>query len=58
MPVTLLNKITQEKWLCDDFEFVRLIDCQKFVLVYKENRPTKLLMNKDCLVELKDNLFL
>lgn len=51
MPVTLLNTITKEKWLCDNFEYVRVIDCRQFVLVYKEDRPTKLLMNKDFLVD-------
>lgn len=48
MTVKIINKITNESWLCDNVNDVVTIDEQKFIWVYRKEKPDlKLMMNTE-----------
>jgi hypothetical protein len=46
------NKITHEKYVCDNIKFVRHLDGAEFVPVRKLNEPRQFLMRRDSLDEI------
>lgn len=49
-PTQLVNPLNQEKWVCEDFNDVRVVDSVEYVTVYKAETPNRLhLMRKDAL---------
>jgi hypothetical protein len=46
------NKITHEKYVCDNIKFARHLDGVEFVPVRKLNEPRQFLMRRDSLDEI------
>ena len=50
------NKITRERYVCDDLRFVRWFDGEEFVSVRKVNEERKFLIRRSALTEIKDTV--
>ena len=48
------NKITKERYICDDLRFVRWFDSEEFVSVRKVNETRKFLIRRSALTEIKE----
>lgn len=48
-PVTLLNPLNSEVWVCDDYTKVQSIDGIDYITVYKKDNNRRFLMRKDAL---------
>ena len=48
-PVTLVNPINSEEWLCEDYKDTRFIDGVEYVKVRKPIMSRTVLMRKDAL---------
>lgn len=56
VPATLENPVTQERWMCEDINEIKVIDGVEFVHVHKTFSGTpgrKFLMRKDALKRVK-----
>ncbi len=55
-PVNLINPLNQEKWVCNDYSNVKLVEGIEYVTVYKIETPNRLhLMRKDALRKLSSS---
>ncbi len=52
-PVRLKNIFSNEEFICEDYNKVKIVDGVEFIEVYKETQARKFLMNKNMLVKLK-----
>ena len=50
------NKITRERYICDDRRFVRWFDGEEFVSVRKVDEARKFLIRRSALTEIKDTV--
>ena len=50
------NKITKERYVCDDLRFVRWFDGEEFVSVRKVNETRTFLIRRSALTEIKDTV--
>ena len=50
------NKITKERYVCDDLRFVRWFDGEEFVSVRKTNEARTFLIRRSALTEIKDTV--
>ena len=50
------NKITRERYICDDLRFVRWFDGEEFVSVRKIDEARKFLIRLSALTEIKDTV--
>ena len=50
------NKITKERYICDDLRFVRWFDGEEFVSVRKIDEARKFLIRLSALTEIKDTV--
>ena len=50
------NKITKERYVCDDLRFVRWFDGEEFVSVRKVNEARKFLIRLSALTEIKETV--
>ena len=50
------NKITRERYVCDDLRFVRWFDGEEFVSVHKINEERKFLIRRSALTPVKDTV--
>jgi hypothetical protein len=50
------NKITKERYVCDDLRFVRWFDGEEFVSVHKINEERKFLIRRSALTPVKDTV--
>ena len=50
------NKITKERYVCDDVRFVRWFDNEEFVSVRRVNEERKFLIRRSALTEIKDTV--
>ena len=50
------NKITRERYVCDDLRFVRWFDGEEFVSVRKVNEARKFLIRRSALTEIKETV--
>ena len=48
------NKITKERYVCDDLRFVRWFDGEEFVSVRKINEDRKFLIRRSALIEIRE----
>jgi len=48
------NKITKERYVCDDLRFVRWFDGEEFVSVHKINEERKFLIRRSALTPVKE----
>jgi hypothetical protein len=48
------NKITKERYVCDDLRFVRWFDGEEFVSVRKINEERKFLIRRSALTEVRE----
>ena len=48
------NKITKERYVCDDLRFVRWFDGEEFVSVRKVNETRTFLIRRSSLTEVKE----
>ena len=48
------NKITKERYVCDDLRFVRWFDGEEFVSVRKVNELRNFLIRRSALTEVKE----
>ena len=48
------NKITKERYVCDDLRFVRWFDGEEFVSVRKINEERKFLIRRSALTQVKE----
>ena len=48
------NKITKERYICEDLRFVRWFDGEEFVSVHKINEERKFLIRRSALTEVKN----
>jgi len=49
VPVTLLNPLNSEIWVCDDYTKVQSIDGVDYITVYKKDNNRRFLMRRDAL---------
>ena len=50
------NPINGEHWVCDDVRQIKLIDGVGYIPVHKPNQPRTVLMRRDSLRPMKQNL--
>ena len=50
------NKITKERYVCDDLRFVRWFDGEEFVSVRKVDEARKFLIRRNALTPVKDTV--
>jgi hypothetical protein len=50
------NKITKERYICDDRRFVRWFDGEEFVSVRKVDETRKFLIRRSALTEIKETV--
>jgi hypothetical protein len=50
------NKITRERYVCDDLRFVRWFDGEEFVSVRKIDEARKFLIRRSALTEIKETV--
>ena len=48
------NKITKERYICDDLRFVRWFDSEEFVSVRKVNETRKFLIRRSALTPVQE----
>ena len=48
------NKITKERYICDDLRFVRWFDGQEFVSVRKLDETRKFLIRRSALIQVRE----
>ena len=48
------NKITKERYVCDDLRFVRWFDGEEFVSVRKIDEARKFLIRRSALTQIKE----
>jgi hypothetical protein len=48
------NKITRERYVCDDLRFVRWFDGEEFVSVRKVDETRKFLIRRSALTEVRE----
>jgi hypothetical protein len=48
------NKITRERYICDDLRFVRWFDGEEFVSVRKVDETRKFLIRRSALTEVRE----
>ena len=48
------NKITKERYMCDDLRFVRWFDGEEFVSVRRVNETRKFLIRRSALTEVRE----
>ena len=48
-PVTLVNPVSQEEWICENFNDIRFIDGIEYLKVRKPVMQRTVLMRKDAL---------
>jgi hypothetical protein len=48
-PVTLVNPVNSEEWICEDYNDIRIIDSVEYVKVRKPIMQRTVLMRKDVL---------
>jgi hypothetical protein len=48
------NKITKERYVCDDLRFVRWFDGEKFVSVRRINEERKFLIRRSALIPVQE----
>jgi hypothetical protein len=48
------NKITRERYVCDDLRFVRWFDGEKFVSVRRINEERKFLIRRSALIPVQE----
>jgi len=48
-PVTLVNPVNTEEWICEDYNDIRIIDSVEYVKVRKPIMQRTVLMRKDVL---------
>ena len=48
------NKITRERYVCDDLRFVRWFDGEQFVSVRRVNETRKFLIRRSALTEVRE----
>jgi hypothetical protein len=48
------NKITRERYVCDDLRFVRWFDSEEFVSVRRVNETRTFLIRRSALTEVKE----
>ena len=48
-PVTLVNPINSEEWLCEDYTDIRFIDGVEYIKVYKPHMRHSVSMRKEAL---------
>lgn len=49
------NKITLERYICDNVRMIRMLEGQEFLSVRREGETRKFLIRKDSLREVQDN---
>ena len=54
--VVFENKITKERYVCDDLRFVRWFDGEEFVSVRKINEERKFLIRRSALTPVRDTV--
>ena len=54
--VTYENKITKERYICEDLRFVRWFDGEEFVSVRKIDEARKFLIRRSALTEIKETV--
>jgi hypothetical protein len=52
--VTYENKITKERYICEDLRFVRWFDGEEFVSVRKIDEERKFLIRRSALTEVRE----
>ena len=52
--ITFENKITKERYVCDDLRFVRWFDGEEFVSVHRVNEERKFLIRRSALTQVKE----
>ena len=52
-PIFLKNLLSNEIWICEDYNKVKVVDGVEFIEVYKPESPRKFLMNKASLTKIK-----
>jgi len=50
------NKITRERYVCDDLRFVRWFDSEEFVSVRRVNETRTFLIRRSALTEIKETV--
>jgi hypothetical protein len=50
------NKITRERYVCDDLRFVRWFDGEQFVSVRKVDEARKFLIRRSALTEVRETV--
>ena len=50
------NKITRERYVCDDLRFVRWFDGEEFVSVRRVNETRTFLIRRSALTEIKETV--
>jgi len=50
------NKITKERYVCDDLRFVRWFNGEEFVSVRKVNEERKFLVRRSALTQVRDTV--
>lgn len=53
-PVIFENKITRERYICEDLRFVRWFDGEEFVSVRKLDETRKFLIRRSALAEVRE----
>ena len=48
------NKITRERYICDDLRFVRWFDGEEFVSVRKLDETRKFLIRRSALIQVRE----
>ena len=48
-PITFENKITKERFICDDIRFKRVFDGVEYISVHRPNETRQLLIRLDAL---------
>jgi len=49
------NKITKERYVCDDLRFVRWFDGEEFISVRRVNDARKFLIRRSALAQVKES---
>ena len=52
--VVLVNPVNNEVWCCDDYEKIKSIDGEDFIMVYKNENPNRTFFMKKSALKLLD----
>ena len=55
-PVIFENKITKERYICDDLRFVRWFDGEEFVSVRKVDEARRFLIRRSALTQVQETV--